>query len=513
MEDNSCFIGIDSGTSLVKAVAFDVWGNEIALCKMPIRTISEQALWMEQDMNEMWVAVKSCLIQLIRILKKANKKIEGIGITSTGDGTWMVDKEGNPVRNGILWCDGRAGKIIDRWYAGQIPQQAFGICGTAVFTGSQPAQLTWLKENEPDAIKKAATIFHAKDWLFFKFTGTISSDESDESLTLLRMSSRQYDKKLFEIFGIEELYSKYPEVKSATENTGIIKPELANELGLPKNVVIGSGPIDVAACALGSGAIEKGQASTILGTAGIHQIVMDEPILKPEMIGMTLCHGIKNRWIRMIAAMIATPNLDWFLREFGQGIYNKEIGERESYRLIEENALTIPVGSDGLLYHPYLFPGGERGPFVKPAARASFSGISATHTRNHFLHAVYEGVALATLDCYKHMPLMPDIVFLSGGGANSDFWCQIISDCLGRPVSVPEGKQFGAKGAVMNLGIALGHYANAQAAVANTIKTARTFVPDQTNTNTYQNLYEVYKLTYQKQMEVWDFREQKLKRK
>ena len=513
MEKDSCIIGIDSGTSVVKAVAFDFSGNEIASCDMPIKTISQQPLWIEQDMNEMWVTVKSCLNKLIKMLKKDNKKIEGIGITSTGDGTWMIDNDGNPVRNGILWCDGRSGQIIDRWYAGQIPQQAFDICGTAVFTGSQPAQLTWLKENEPDALKKASTIFHAKDWLFYKFTGIISSDETDESLTMLRMATRQYDKKLFGIFNIDELYGKYPEVKSTTENVGTIKSEIADELGLPKNLIIGSGPMDVAACALGSGVIENGQASTILGTAGIHQLVMDKPILDPNMIGMTICHSVPDRWIKMIAAMIATPNLDWFLREFGKNIYNKEIIESESYSIIEENALNIPVGSDGLIYHPYLFPGGERGPFVKPSARASFSGISTNHTRNHFLRAVYEGVALATLDCYKHMPVVPDIVFLSGGGANSNFWCQIISDCIGKPVNITEGKQFGAKGAAINVGIALGHYANAQDAVAKTTKIARTFKPNLINTNTYQDLYEIYKLTYQRQMEVWDLRENKFKKK
>ncbi len=512
MEKDSCIIGIDSGTSVIKAVAFDFDGNEIECYETPIQTISKYPSWIEQDMNEMWATVKISIRNLTWILKQKQIKIEGIGITSTGDGTWMMDKDGNPVRNGILWCDGRVNEIIKRWYAGQKPNEAFDICGTAVFTGSQPAQLTWLKENEPDSIKKAAVIFHAKDWLFYKLTGIVSSDETDESLTMLRMSSRKYDRKLFSIFDIEDLYEKFPEVKPTVENTGTIKPDIADELGLPKGLIVGSGPMDVAACALGSGAIENGQASTILGTAGIHQVVMDTPLLQPNMVGMTICHSVPNRWIRMIAAMIATPNLDWFLKEFGQDINKAASTETEYYSIIEKHAHKIPVGADGLLYHPYLFPGGERGPFVKPAARASFTGISSSHNRNHFLRAVYEGVALATLDCYKHMPVDPEIVFLSGGGANSNFWCQIISDCLGKPVSVTEGKQFGAKGAAINLAIALGVYKNAQDAVAKTIKVSRNFLPDNGNHQVYEDLYEVYKLTYTRQMLVWDFRESKLKK-
>lgn len=133
------------------------------------------------------------------------REIDAIGITSTGDGTWMIDKRGNPVRGGILWCDGRAGKVVDRLHAQGIARQAFDICGTSVFTGSQAAQLLWLRENEPESLEKAHVVFHAKDWLFYKLTGLITSDETDESLTMLRMTSRQYDPELFRIFGIEDL--------------------------------------------------------------------------------------------------------------------------------------------------------------------------------------------------------------------------------------------------------------------------------------------------------------------
>src|ERR1700739_3899189 len=128
------------------------------------------------------------------------------------------------------------------------------------------------------------------------------------------MNTRQYDPELFKIFGIEGLYTKLPPVKPTVENIGTLLPDVAADLGLPTGVTIGSGPMDVAACALGRGAIEHGQASSTLGTAGIHEVIMEEPILEPRMVGMTLCHGVKGRWMRMLAAMTATPNLDWFLR-------------------------------------------------------------------------------------------------------------------------------------------------------------------------------------------------------
>jgi sugar (pentulose or hexulose) kinase len=406
-----------------------------------------------------------------------------------------------------MWCDGRAGKIVERLHAEGIARQAFEICGTSVFTGSQAAQLAWLRENEPDSLRKAHVIFHAKDWLFYKLTGAISSDETDESLTMLRMSTRQYDRELFRIFGIDDLYPKFPSVKPTEENTGTILSGVAKELGLREETPIGSGPMDVAACALGTGAIEHGQASSVLGTAGIHQVIMNEPILEPQMVGMTLCHGVKGRWMRMLAAMTATPNLDWFLKELGGGLSNPPSGAGEDlYRRLENVVNSVPPGSEGVIFHPYLFPGGERGPFVKPTARASFTGLSLSHSCKHLLRAVYEGVAFATLDCYRNMPIDPEMVYLSGGGANSPVWCQIMADCLGKPMSVPEGSQFGAKGAALNIGVAVGLYKSVQEAVHTSVKMARLYSPRPANSALYQQLFEVYKKTAERQMDLWDLR-------
>jgi len=514
MHNGRLLIGVDAGTSVVKAVVFDTCGNEKASHESPVRLCRPEPLWIEQDMEQLFETVKLCLGKVADQLGDERQEIVGLGITSTGDGTWIIDQAGDPVRGGILWCDGRARKVVERLHAQGIAQRAFDICGTSVFTGSQASQLLWLRENEPESLERAHVIFHAKDWLFYKLTGIISSDETDESLTMLSMATRQYDLDLFRIFGIEELYPKFPPVKPTAENVETVLPEVAAELNLPKGIRVGSGPMDVAACALGTGAIEHGQASSVLGTAGIHQIIMQEPILEPRMVGMTLCHGVKGRWMRMLAAMTATPNLDWFLRELGTSL---TLEARESARGLYEHldavVEAVPAGSEGVIFHPYLFPGGERGPFVKPTARASFTGLNLNHSSKHLLRSVYEGVAFATLDCYRNMPIVPQLVFLSGGGAKSRAWCQIVADCLGKPVSVADGSQFGAKGAAINVGIAVGTYKDARDAVAHSVRTARVHEPNTANTRLYHQLYEVYRQTAERQMDLWDRRAEIIDRK
>jgi len=159
-----------------------------------------------------------------------------------------------------------------------------------------------------------------------------------------------------------------------------------------------------------------------------------------------------------------------------------------------------------VIFHPYLFPGGERGPFVKPTARASFTGLSLNHSCKHLLRAVYEGVAFATLDCYRNMPIDPEMVRLSGGGSNSPVWCQIMADCLGKPVSVPQGSQFGAKGAALNIGVATGYYKSVQEAVHTSVKMARWYSARPANTALYQQLFEVYRKTAERQTDLWDLR-------
>lgn len=491
----------------MKAVAFDRVGSVLASHEIPVQLHRPHPLWVEQDMQEMWKKVKDCLGKVVRDVTGMKRKVSGIGITSTGDGTWMMDRDGNPVRHGILWCDGRANRVVERLHAQKIANEVFEICGTSLFTGSQAAQLEWLKENEPEALKRADTIFHAKDWLFYKLTGIVSSDETDESLTMLRMSTRQYDVELFRILGIEDLYPKFPPIKPTLENVGPLLPTIAKELNLSSSTPIGSGPMDVAACALGCGAIEHGQASSILGTAAIHQVVMSEPILEPKMVGMTLCHGLKDRWIRMMAAMTATPNLDWFVKELGGALNPGDHNSGESlYSQLDNIVSSVPPGAEGVIFHPYLFPGGERGPFVKPSARASFTGLSLNHSCTHLLRAVYEGVAFATLDCYRHMPIEPDVIYLAGGGANSPVWCQIIADCVGKPAGVAVGSQFGAKGAAMNIGTAVGFYKTVEDAVSQSVRMDRFYQPDPAKVELYRQLYPIYKETAERQMDLWDIK-------
>ena len=498
-------IGIDSGTTGIKAVAFDLQGKEVCKQGYPLNGIFPEENWYEEDMFEIWDKAKLCIQAITAKLPK--ESIIGIGITAQGDGLWMIDENGEPVRNGCCFCDGRSAEFVDQWSKDGTIEKVFEIAGTRMFTGNQNGIVLWMEKYEPENLKKAKYLLHLKDYLFYKLTGEITTDATDQSLVFLNMKTRDYDDRLFEIFGLQKYRDKYPPVKSSKENAAQISAKTAEEMGLSSKVLVTSGPMDVSACALGSGVVEKAHCCSILGTAALHEMVIDEPCADNIMTGMTVAHVMENRWLRLMASLAGTPNLEWLLQTFGKSVYDQAAQKGMNvYAHMEALIKNVPIGSNGILYHPYLLAGGERAPFTDPRARASFTGISVRHKLEDIIRACYEGVAFAMLDCYNHMPIEPQKITVCGGGANSAVWCQMFSDALGKPLVTVDGQELGAKGVILNNAVIQGLYADYSEAVNATVKTVKGYEPDMHANEQYKQYYVLYKRTYELLSETWKLR-------
>lgn len=500
-------IGIDSGTSVIKAVVFDLEGKELGKHGIALPNVEDPAICYSQDMNQVWEFAQISIAEAIKKSGVSGQDIIGIGITGQGAGTWMMDQDGNPTHPGICWCDGRAVKTAEQMHQDGTARKVYDLVGNAVYAGSQAVQLRWLKENRPDVLQKTSTIFRVKDWLFYKLTGVISCDTTDESLPFLNMEERRLEPKSFELHGIGDLIGKKPPILEPEDNRGVLKKELAQKFGMGEDVIVTGGPMDCISCPLGVGVTEPGQVCSTIGTAGIHVLAMDHVDFRPHMVAGNLTHAPKDRWLRLLDAISATPSIEWFIRnfEFEDIEYAKEKGISQ-YEYMDQLISSVPIGCDGVTFHPYLAPAGERAPFINGNAKGSFFGLSYQHTRAHLLRAVYEGVAFAALDCYKHFPMEIREIRMAGGGSNSPVWCQMFADMAGVTVLVPEGSEFGAKGAVMITGIALGIYKDYQDAIGRTVKLNRTYVPDMENHKRYEKYYEVY-LTLRKHFDpLWNER-------
>ena len=500
-------LGIDAGTSMAKAMIFGLDGEEIASASRRLFIDTAKPGWAEQDMEAVWKTVRQTICESLGKGKLGSSNIAAVGVAGQGDGCRLIDKHLKPLRRAILWLDGRAGKIVTRWEKEGLNLSGFPISGSAIFPGTAAAIIKWLEINEPHSLREAQHFLFAKDWLKLKLTGQIGTDQSDASRAPIDIQKRAYSDELFKLLGLVPYQRLFPRIVCSSEVIGEVTSEAARETGLRKGTPVISGMIDVAATPIGLGIIDEGQAFSIIGTTSFHAVISNKLILEPPGVGMTIACMFPGKFIRAMPSMAGTPNLDWFIKEFcGFEIRQAEGRGQSLYELLEEKVRKVPLGAEGVLFHPYINPGGERAPFVKSSAKAQFFGIGLRHSRWHLLRAIYEGVALAMVDCFANIPIEISEIAVSGGGARSDLWCQIFADAMGKKIKTSQTQELGALGAAMSAGLGIGIYGDVRDAVRKIVRTQKEYYPDSERHKKYQQLYELYKSLYQHVWGDWEFR-------
>lgn len=505
--ERNFILGIDAGTSVIKAALFDRDGNEVSrgARNVPIHNPTPQEA--EEDMFDVWEAATTAIQEALTGSGVSPDEILAVGLTGQGDGSWMINKDGEPVGPAILWTDGRAGDIVEAWMADGSTTKQFSLTGNGPYAGTASAILKWRLENQPELMVEGNVHLWCKDWIGFKLTGVAKGDPSDASLMGIDMASRTYSDEAMEILGITDAKVVLPELLHPHEQLGEITDQAAGVTGLPKGLPVFKGSVDISASSLGVGVAKPGDCMAVVGTAGIVTVAGTDPVNEtaPEDVGWMIPHTPET-WIRSMGLSFCTPNLDWYLRELG-GSFRREAEARTQgnlYEYLDQVVEQTPIGSNGLIFHGYLAPGGERAPFTKPDARGMFNGINNSHTRNDMLRAVYEGVALGIRDCLDAIPTEVNVVRMAGGGANSPVWAQIFADVLGRTIEVPAGTEFGAKGAAIAAAVGVGRYASYAEGAEHMVHVRRTYTPNAENTAKYDKFFGVYKRIRLAMLDIWD---------
>jgi xylulokinase/erythritol kinase len=427
-------IGVDAGTSVVKAVAFADNGEVLRVASRPTRTLTPAPGYAEQDLEEVIAAVGA----VVREVSAGDAPLL-VGITAQGDGLWLLDAEGWAVRPPILWSDARAAGVLAAWLRSGVADQGFRYCGSVLFPGAAAPLLAYLQQHEPISLAAAATAGYCKDAILQRLTGARVTDVSDASLPFFDPRLRAYHEETFTLYGVEAWRHLLPPVDPAPAPLRALTDEGAVLTGLPAGTPIHAGPFDLAATMLGAGVTELGDGLVILGTTLGCAVLVDDPGTDGDPAGMLLCTREPDRWVRVMPAMIGTPSLEWIL-----GITGLRREELDAAL-----AQTSP-GADGVVVLPYLAPAGERAPFVDPYARGQAIGLSLESTREDLVRAVCEGIAYAVRDCLEAAGLGPEgRVFLGGGGVRSAGWRQILADVLQRPLLLGRQPEPGARGAAL----------------------------------------------------------------
>ncbi len=434
---------VDVGTSLIKSVAYDDDGREVAVIRRPSPVRRPAPGHAEQDMSEVWAGVADTLRRARRELPRDPGLI---AVTAQGDGCWLVDEAGEPVGPAILWSDARHAAIVERWNRDGTLERAFRLNGSLSFPGLLNAILPWLREHCPERLDRAHRALHCGGWIFLKLTGELVVDESDASAPLLDIRSRAYSPELLELFGFQWARGLLPEPVPAGRCVRPLSAAAAHELGLPAGVPVVLAPYDIAATAIGAGATRPGQACSILGTTLCTEVVAHRAETGGSPAGFTIATAGPERYLRAFPSLAGTEVIDWAVRLLGLR------GPTGLGDLAEQAELD--GGSPVFL--PYLSPAGERAPFLEPDARGMFLGLTLEHRPEHLALAVMEGLSHVVRDCLETSGAEAGELRLCGGGANSDTWCQLIADVTGIPTLRSTDRELGAKGALLCARVATG---------------------------------------------------------
>jgi xylulokinase len=430
------FLGIDIGTSSVKAVLIDEKDALIAQGSAPLTVERPQNLWSEQNAESWW---KATVAAVGALPENDRKKVTAVGLSGQMHGATLLDAADKPLRPAILWNDGRSEKECAVLELAEPKSRE--ITGNLAMPGFTAPKLVWVKKHEPEIFAKTKTVLLPKDYVRLKLTGEKVSDMSDAAGTLwLDVAKRDWSDAMLAATGLTR--ANMPALAEGSQPTGKVLPAVAKELGIPEVVVAGGGG-DNAASAVGLGVVKTGEAFLSLGTSGVLFVVTDKFRPNPAKAAHAFCHAIPNRWHQMAVMLSAAANLDWVMGLSGF----KDIPD--TFTSAEKKGLH----KRSPIFLPYL--SGERTPHNDPTARGVFFGLSPETDKADLAYAAMEGVAFAFadgLDVLMEAGSTIGNISVTGGGARIPYWGRLLASALGKPMTYREGGEVGAAFGAARLG-------------------------------------------------------------
>ncbi len=497
-------LGLDAGTSVVKAALFTGEGRELGAVARRTTLKNPQPAWAEVSMSETWAMTVSAIGDLLAQQGITGDQISIVGITGNMVGAWLIDEAGQPVRDAILWADGRSQVIIDQMMQQQpdFMSRIFAESGSVMQQGCTLPVLRWLADYEPASLERARHVLCCKDWLIYNLTGMLQMDPTEASVLPGSARLRGFSDAMFELIDVQRYRHLFPPVVPSEQIVGTVQAEAAALTGLAVGTPVIAGAGDVPASCIGVGAVEPGVACSLLGTNFLNCLITPQPVFEPPDVGVLFCIPGGN-WIKATINVSGTTSLDWAVEQFCQPEKAAAQSTAELFTQVEALVQQSEAGAGGVIYLPYLSPQGITAPIAEPAARADFFGLTHEHSRADLLRAVYEGLALSIRDGYDVIPTPVHEIRLSGGAAKSAFFCQLVADCTGRRVIVPQGSEFGAKGAALLAAVAAGHFPNVRAAVAAQTDPTQVYTPDPARQAAYAHVHALYTQLRQALLPVW----------
>jgi xylulokinase len=482
------WLGIDIGTGGSRALLIDQKGSVRNAVTAPHEEMTMQRpLWAEQRPENWWDAAGDAIRGVLKQAGATGKDVRGIGLSGQMHGLTLLDENDAVIRPALIWCDQRSQQQVD-WIHGKAGRQkVLDWIANPVLTGFTLPKLLLVRDNEPRAFERVRKILLPKDYVRFRLTGEYASDVSDASGTaMFDVVNRRWSNEMVDAAGLDR--SILPHVYESQCISGKVTKAVAEQTGLAEGTPVVGGAGDQAASAVGNGIVEAGIVSCTIGTSGVVFAHTDKPAYDPEGRVHTFCHAVQGAWHVMGVTQGAGLSLQWFRNQFAPGA---------DYDSLTAEASTAACCSQELFWLPYLM--GERTPHLDASARGGWIGITAKHTRADLIRSVLEGVSFSQKDCFdiiENMGVPVASVRVSGGGARSAFWRQMLSDIFARPVVTLETQEGSAYGAAILALVGTGRFNSVTEACNAVIREVDRVSPRAREAQDYARNHRIYTALY-----------------
>jgi xylulokinase len=487
MNSRKYLLGIDVSTTGAKALLVDEQGSVVSSATTPLTLFTLRPLWSEQDPREWWDGTVQSVRRVLEQAGIGGESIAAVGLTGQMHGLVLLDADGEVLRPAILWNDQRTGPQCDEIRRRIGKERLIQIAGNDALTGFTAPKVLWVQQNEPEIYGQAAHLLLPKDYVRYRLTGEYAVDKADGSGTILfDLAQRDWSPELLSALDIPAGW--LPTTYEGPQVTGQVSQAAAEETGLAIGTPVVGGGGDQSAQAVGVGAVEPGIIALTLGTSGVVFAATRTPLIEMQGRLHAFCHALPGTWHLMGVMLSAAGSLQW---------YRDTLAPGEEFDALTEEARQVPPGSEGLLFLPYLT--GERTPYPDPLARGAWVGLTVRHERAHLTRAVLEGVAFGLKDSFLLIQQagLGDLhqVRVSGGGARSALWQQILADVLGVELVTVNTTEGAAYGAALLAAVGAGVFPDVPGACRATIRETGSTRPGEAS-QAYEQVYPRYQALY-----------------
>lgn len=478
------YIGIDLGTSSVKLLLVSETGEILREVSKEYPCDYPNPGWSEQSPEDWKINVFEGIKELSEGIDK--NEIAGIGLGGQMHGLVILDKEDKVLRPAILWNDGRTEKQVHFLNKEIGKDKLSRYTGNIAFAGFTAPKVLWVKENEPEIFGKIKKVMLPKDYINYVLTGVHCTDVSDASgMLLFDVEHKCWSKEMMEICSLSE--AQMPKIFESVDKVGTLIPEVAEELGLNKDVFVIAGAGDNAAAAIGTGTVKEGSCNISLGTSGTVFISQNEFSTDENNSLHAFAHA--NGKYHLMGCMLSCASCNKWLME---NVFSTEDYDEEQVKIND-----AALGRNHVYFLPYLM--GERSPINDANARAAFIGMTMDTKREALTQAVFEGVAFGirdSVEAAKALGLKIERSNLCGGGAKSELWRKIIAAVLNIKLDILQTEQGPGFGAAMLAMVAAGEYESIEAACDAMVKVTMTVEPDPELAKLYEKQYQEFRKIY-----------------